>query len=415
MAASANKKRRDVEFAVGDMVYVKFRPHRQSTLFTSRNRKMAPRFFGPFRIEARIGAMAYRLQLPESTRIHPVFHVSLLKRAIGEATSEATLPEELGGAAPSFLPEKVLATRTDQRAGESVDRVLIKWLGMDDDEATWMDGVSRVISGAADMAQFFLPQCSASLLFFRNRLGKSLKRFLGIWHKSTPDVVAWVANRNHPISASEAPVLMISANTSLVISSGGSIICSSSIQEFEFDEKSAWSDADEDVEISEHQEEGGASSSQSDENTRGMVLVDDDDHGVKKYLTSWTSPDDPSPRDFVYKIQNRGLADMVVLEGARKRYRLGQWNGMHFSGYQRYPNPIFKPFFVFKQDRLISIGEAYKTSLFVFARRCSAKGVRQKVFGKRCSPKGVRQKVFGKGSCSAKEAVRKKKLFGKGN
>ncbi|XP_042059432.1 S-locus-specific glycoprotein S6-like [Salvia splendens] len=96
-----------------------------------------------------------------------------------------------------------------------------------------------------------------------------------------------------------------------------------------------------------------------------MVLVDDDDHGVKKYLTSWTSPDDPSPRDFVYKIQNRGLADMVVLEGARKRYRLGQWNGMHFSGYQRYPNPIFKPFFVFKQDRLISIGEAYKTSLFV--------------------------------------------------
>ncbi|KAG6431427.1 hypothetical protein SASPL_109506 [Salvia splendens] len=63
----------------------------------------------------------------------------------------------------------------------------------------------------------------------------------------------------------------------------------------------------------------------------------------------------------------------------------------------------------------------------VFAKRCSPKGVRQKVFGKRCSPKGVRQKVFGqkeavrqrklfgKGSCSAKEAVRKKKLFGKGN
>ncbi|KAG6391676.1 hypothetical protein SASPL_149433 [Salvia splendens] len=48
---------------------------------------------------------------------------------------------------------------------------------------------------------------------------------------------------------------------------------SSSIQEFEFDEKSAWSDADEGVEISEHQEEGGASSSQSDENTRGKTRL----------------------------------------------------------------------------------------------------------------------------------------------
>ncbi|KAG6418917.1 hypothetical protein SASPL_121124 [Salvia splendens] len=46
-----------------------------------------------------------------------------------------------------------------------------------------------------------------------------------------------------------------------------------------------------------------------------------------------------------------GLADIVALEGARKRYRLGQWNGMHFSGHQKLPNPIFKPVFVFKQQR----------------------------------------------------------------
>ncbi|KAG6394685.1 hypothetical protein SASPL_145275 [Salvia splendens] len=139
MAASANKKRRDVEFAVGDMVYVRFRPHRQSTLFSSRNRKMAPRFFGPFRIEARIGATAYHLQLPASARIHPVFHVSLLKRAIGEATTDADLPDGLGGTDPPCLPEKVLDARTDQREGEAVGQVLVKWLGMDDDEATWMD------------------------------------------------------------------------------------------------------------------------------------------------------------------------------------------------------------------------------------------------------------------------------------
>ncbi|KAG6436362.1 hypothetical protein SASPL_101258 [Salvia splendens] len=139
MTASANKKRRDVEFAAGDMVYVRFRPHRQSTLFSSRNRKMAPRFFGPFRIESRIGATAYRLQLPESTRIHPVFHVSLLKRAVGDAAAEADLPEGLGGNDPPFLPEKVLDTRTDHREGEDHSQVLIKWQGMNDDDSTWMD------------------------------------------------------------------------------------------------------------------------------------------------------------------------------------------------------------------------------------------------------------------------------------
>ncbi|KAG6391133.1 hypothetical protein SASPL_148884 [Salvia splendens] len=139
MTASANKRRRDVEFSVGDMVYLRFRPHRQSTLFTARNRKLAPRFFGPFRVEARIGATAYRLQLPASSRIHPVFHVSLLKRAIGDAPVEATLPDGLVSADPPILPEKVLSRRTDLREGETVDQVLIKWDGLEEDEATWMD------------------------------------------------------------------------------------------------------------------------------------------------------------------------------------------------------------------------------------------------------------------------------------
>ncbi|KAG6402579.1 hypothetical protein SASPL_134776 [Salvia splendens] len=139
MRASANKQRRDVEFSVGDMVYLRFRPHRQSSLFTARNRKLAPRFFGPFRVEARIGTTAYRLQLPDSARIHPVFHVSLLKRAIGEAPVEATLPDGLINADPLFLLDKVLARRTELREGEPVEHVLIRCVRLEDDDATWMD------------------------------------------------------------------------------------------------------------------------------------------------------------------------------------------------------------------------------------------------------------------------------------
>ena len=69
MTVAANKQRRDVHFSIGDMVYLKFRQHRQSTLFTVRNRKLAPRYFGPFRVSARIGSSAYRLELPATACI----------------------------------------------------------------------------------------------------------------------------------------------------------------------------------------------------------------------------------------------------------------------------------------------------------------------------------------------------------
>lgn len=73
MSAAANRHRRDVEFAVDELVYLKFRPHRQSTLFSAENRKLAPRFFGPFRVVARIGRTAYRLELPPGSRITQFF------------------------------------------------------------------------------------------------------------------------------------------------------------------------------------------------------------------------------------------------------------------------------------------------------------------------------------------------------
>ncbi|KAG8365008.1 hypothetical protein BUALT_Bualt18G0058300 [Buddleja alternifolia] len=50
----------------------------------------------------------------------------------------------------------------------------------------------------------------------------------------------------------------------------------------------------------------------------GMYMVDNPDTGQGKYLISWRNPDDPSPVDFVYKIQNEGLAEMVILRGETK-------------------------------------------------------------------------------------------------
>ena len=59
------------------------------------NEKLAACYFGPFEIIARIGLVAYKLQLPLSARIHNVFHVSQLCKAIGNREPNPQLPATL--------------------------------------------------------------------------------------------------------------------------------------------------------------------------------------------------------------------------------------------------------------------------------------------------------------------------------
>ena len=73
-------KRKDIEYEVGDKVFLKVSPWRKVLRFGKKG-KLSPRFIGPYEVLERIGPMAYQLALPsELAKLHDVFHVSMLRK-----------------------------------------------------------------------------------------------------------------------------------------------------------------------------------------------------------------------------------------------------------------------------------------------------------------------------------------------
>lgn len=88
MKHSVDLHRTNIEYAVGDIMFVKLQPYRQHSMHIRKNQKLSMRYFGPFPIIERIEQVAYKLLLPPDTKIHPAFHVSLLKKCAGDHTTK---------------------------------------------------------------------------------------------------------------------------------------------------------------------------------------------------------------------------------------------------------------------------------------------------------------------------------------
>lgn len=72
----------EVEYNINDIVYLKISPYKLKKLAKRVNQKLSPRYYRPYEITKKIGQVAYDLKLPEDIKIHPIFHVSLLKKVV---------------------------------------------------------------------------------------------------------------------------------------------------------------------------------------------------------------------------------------------------------------------------------------------------------------------------------------------
>eukprot|EP00253_Pinus_taeda_P009241 PITA_09241 len=113
----ADRKRRFKEYQVGDHVYIRIQA-RKSTLQWSSCAKLAPCYFGPFQVLARVGPIAYQLALPSNIRIHNVFHVSMLKKYV-------------------YDPKHVIKWQNIRK--RVINEIKVQWQHYGPKEATWED------------------------------------------------------------------------------------------------------------------------------------------------------------------------------------------------------------------------------------------------------------------------------------
>ena len=103
--------------------------------------KLQKRFVGPFRVLETIGEQAYRLALPEEWKIHPVFHVSLLRawKAADVQEDQPVSQDDIPDVEePYWEIEKILRWRKVKRNKKILKEYLVLWKGFPVSEASWV-------------------------------------------------------------------------------------------------------------------------------------------------------------------------------------------------------------------------------------------------------------------------------------
>ena len=115
MRDNADCHRFDVSFNICEWVWLRLQSYRQQSVERRTSPKLTPRYFGPYQILRRIGMMAYEFRLPTTSKIHLVFHASLLLSYKGPSPSHISnscaisLPTENNSNSNSLSPNSLVA------------------------------------------------------------------------------------------------------------------------------------------------------------------------------------------------------------------------------------------------------------------------------------------------------------------
>ncbi|KAJ1572199.1 hypothetical protein NDA15_007090 [Ustilago hordei] len=127
-----NRKHKDIEFKVGDMVYINCRNWK-----TQRpTPKLDTQFAGPYPVQEQVGRRAYRITLPANLRVHDVFHVSML-----EPARTSSLPQRAEQPTIPSLPDEDLDFEVkaliDKRSHNGTTEYKVLWRGYSEEAASW--------------------------------------------------------------------------------------------------------------------------------------------------------------------------------------------------------------------------------------------------------------------------------------
>ncbi|KAI3517259.1 hypothetical protein L1887_16472 [Cichorium endivia] len=190
--------------------------------------------------------------------------------------------------------------------------------------------------------------------------GNSKYRYLGIWYKKiSAGTVVWVANRESPITDSSGRFKVDHKGSLLILRGSNSSIWSSNssmsgkhlnpvAQLLDNGNLVVWdkSNTKENLIWQSFDYPG-------DTLLPGMKFGKDLVTGRDRYLTSWKSPDDPSPGLYIYWVDTNGYPQIFKRQGSVLRLRLGPWNGIKFRGLPKdEPNPLYSAQFVVNEKEI---------------------------------------------------------------
>ncbi|XVF04254.1 hypothetical protein REPUB_Repub05bG0066800 [Reevesia pubescens] len=195
-------------------------------------------------------------------------------------------------------------------------------------------------------------------LGFFSPTGSSTNRFLGIWYKKVSNqTVVWVANRETPISDTQGILIMSNHGILSLLNGTNSTVWSSNTS------KTAQEPVAQLLNSGNLVVRDGKDNKQVEDNLwqsfdypcdtllPGMKIGKNLVTGFERFLSSWTSTDDPSPGQYFLRLHISGYPQLVLEKGSKIEYRAGSWNGLRFSGQMR-PNTVLEDEFVLNENEV---------------------------------------------------------------